>query len=78
MARLTDTPETRAALRLEIRILRDNLARLAESLATVDHDAARDANEARSSLFAAWSKLRQAPPTDAVCPLIRQAMKGAE
>lgn len=61
MARVIDSIETRKELRQEIRALRDLLSAFAAKLDTVDHAAARDVNNARSDLFAAWSKLREAP-----------------
>ena len=65
-ARADDSDALRAALRADIRAMRDKLATLATQLETVDHDAARDVNEARSSLFAAWSKIRVPAPRDDV------------
>jgi hypothetical protein len=57
-----DSIETREELRGELRRFYADLATFASKLDTVDHQAARDVNDARSKLFAAWSKLRVAPP----------------
>lgn len=70
MTKQADSVEFRAELRQELRDFHKQLADLARKLETVDHDAARDVNNARSALFAAWSKLREAPPAGAVCPII--------
>lgn len=51
---------TATAAKLEARRLRDELSTLAASLDHLDHAIARDLNDARSCLFAAWSKLRAA------------------
>ena len=59
--RLTDSIETRAALRKELKAKMNELAVFAASLDTICHGAAKDVNNARSSLFAAWSKLRAEP-----------------
>ena len=71
-----DTPEYREEIRRAIRRQRDALSALTTMLETVDHEAARDVETARSALFAAWSKIRRAPPMEPVCPLIRQALRG--
>lgn len=74
MTKRADSVEYRAELRREIREMRAMLCEFAGKLDTVDHEAAGDIHRATSALFAAWSKLRQAPPADAVCPLIRKAL----
>lgn len=58
---MANTPALSKALREEIKGLRDQLAELTGKLDTVDHDAARDVQTARSNLFAAWSKLKVWP-----------------
>lgn len=57
-----DTLELRTELRTELKRYMNELASLAARFDGVDHAAARDINNARSNLFAAWSKIRSAPP----------------
>ena len=59
--RMEDTASNRMLIRQEIRALRDRMAKLCFHLDAIDHGAARDLNTARSAMFAAWSKLREAP-----------------
>lgn len=60
---MKDTVANRAALREEIRAIRDRLASLTVELDHIDHDAARELHCARGALFNAHVILR-APPLE--------------
>lgn len=58
---MKDTVANRAAIREEIRAIRERLANLTVELDHIDHDAARELHKAREAIFQAHVILRAAP-----------------